>query len=214
MRTLTLPLLLTTLSISLTACTSTDQPDQVEAEHVVSTSPNEVVEIATEEQTDLIEPTVEEVKKPTCLSEAVSAELVRSVIERTVESIEKGHTDRFLQYEMHDRNEPEPMGNGSFLIVFRSGGIRYSVRYWAPMVSSDASLNFWTRPDGTHDDASLVSFSDERLDGCVNFAVGDEKAQILRWQDGFAEDEGVEHHTHWQTAYNEAVRALDRFLGE
>lgn len=136
-----------------------------------------------------------------CPSPFVSEALVASVIERVRQGV------RAKYFLVREVNAPE----GDFLIVFRANGVRYTLEYWAATASTRSSLNVWTRPEGTISPSLVSAFTDEQVDGCINFGI-DHREQFLSWNAAHADNVGGEHHLYWQDAYNEAIRTLDRFL--
>lgn len=102
-------------------------------------------------------------------------------------------------------------------IVSVSKGLRYTFESFIP-VHGKTSLSVWVRRNGTWGQDTLVSFSDEGLDGNVDFGISgpttatDEQRKFFLVGDPPAgwPTRGEQYRAYWQARYDEALRAVLR----
>jgi hypothetical protein len=100
-------------------------------------------------------------------------------------------------------------------VVFTSNDVLYNIWYPGDMIS------VWEQPEGTHSEELIQNYTDNLVDGCVNFGImvsgkkGDDSSRrLMRWNDASGDEEGVEeNHGYWQGRYVFAMRGLADTLG-
>jgi hypothetical protein len=188
--------------------------------------PGPVLEPVIEAAPVLPEPVVETTpveEPPACPSdEAVDPELLERVIEalkakKNVHKFvlwdEKYGTGGDFRQKYEVTQEP-----GNVQVVYVRKGVRYTLwhnpdysfpsSFDGQMIPMSGHIAVWERPDGTWSDTVMETYSDNRIDGCVNFGIGDQQAHYLRWNFRPHEDLGPEHHAYWQERYNRSILAL------
>ncbi len=127
-----------------------------------------------------------------------------------VEHIHKGKKPRvtlFYNWSM----------SGSFQIVFVRGRTRYTVWYSGGDAKHPESktLSFWLRPNKTWDQASITTFSDEGLEGRVDFGIhGRESGHDIQKEEfwssrtRYGEPKGLEFEAAWQKRYDATTKVV------
>jgi len=114
-------------------------------------------------------------------------------------------------------------------VVFVENGKRYTLWYSGNRIIKDDAdshwLAFWVRPDGTSGQESMITWTDNGMDGNVDFGIiGKNRPDSVRKL--FREDkvydfesrtkklviEGEEYRSHWQAQHDEAIAAALRHL--
>jgi hypothetical protein len=126
----------------------------------------------------------------------------------------KTHTCKHL---MASKSYASPLSGEQ--IVFVQGGKRYTL-YWTgdydninnrPSLPTDQFLSVWVRPDGTQNTKAVDGFSDNGVDGSVNFGFkGDSPNPSGKFfEDGTdgSEAKGTEFRDYWQDRYDQAITA-------
>ncbi len=97
-------------------------------------------------------------------------------------------------------------------VVFIQGGKRYTMYHSG--FGSINLLSVWVRPDGTSDDKILLTFTDDDLDGKIDFGIngkdGDEEIrQYFKSKKMYSPDkeEGTRFKEFWQAQYDAAIKA-------
>ncbi|MBU1126320.1 MAG: hypothetical protein ABH826_04290 [Patescibacteria group bacterium] len=192
---------------------SRDNVSNVPTNEVIETEPSEVPswveESRFQQSVRLLEPQ-EEIER--CPGGAIEGDFLDRVMGR----LQKPDVALlFLYWE----NDYVGLGEQSVYVVYVYEDVRYTLWYSPPDDLMEGFVSVWERPNGTHTRRWLDTYTDARLTGCVNFAIGDksrlgsDRYQLL-WDDyGARYDQGVEYHTFWQNRYYLAIEGLAKTLG-
>lgn len=106
--------------------------------------------------------------------------------------------------------------DGSLQVVFRKGGLRYTFYYHPD--EKDSFLSVWVRPNGTHGQKTMETFSDSTLNGRVDFGIkgGDnDERYYVSGEELLLERKGSQYEKYWQKQYDKAIKdALLRLKGK
>lgn len=105
--------------------------------------------------------------------------------------------------------------HGGVQVVFRRNGLRYT--FYCPANKESNFLSVWVRKENTSGQDSLLTFSDDDLNGSVDFGIGgpkngtDDEKKYFRIEDGH--NHGAYHKPYWQSLYNMAIKDALTVLG-
>lgn len=141
-----------------------------------------------------------------------SAFLVLLLASATATAAKPQEVERVVELMYRSKKGVKKHQEGFLQVVFATMGRVYTLQYFTAERRSQPSLSVWVRPKGTRGQEALDTFSDNGLDGRVDFGIGGGKNRREFMLEPTLK--GSEHREHWQGLFDQAIKDALRALGE